>query len=102
VISVLKQVFANQNSCLEESKSLIIESCSMENIHFQVVKFVCIYSCAFNHPRTIPKSKPSKSRHLRQTVSEFGEHISPQIKKQPIQRLCIQKKLQMYMCTQIM
>jgi len=51
----------------------------VEKVNFQAVKFVWIYSCAFNHPRTMPKSKPSKSCHLRQIVSEFGEHIFPQM-----------------------
>jgi hypothetical protein len=27
-----------------------------------------IYSCAFNDPHTMPKSKPSNSCHLRETV----------------------------------
>jgi hypothetical protein len=40
VIIVLNKVFANQYSCLEESKSLVTKSCSVEKVHFQVVKFV--------------------------------------------------------------
>jgi hypothetical protein len=40
VVIVLKQVFANQYSCLVESESLTIKSCSVEKVHFQVVKFV--------------------------------------------------------------
>jgi hypothetical protein len=41
VVIVLKQVFANQYSCLAESKSLvIIKSCSLEKVYFRVVKFV--------------------------------------------------------------
>jgi hypothetical protein len=30
----------NQYSCLVESKSLVIKSCSVEKVRFQVVKFV--------------------------------------------------------------
>jgi hypothetical protein len=78
VVSVSKQVFVNQYSCLAESKSWVIKS-SVEKVYFQVVKFVWIYPCTFNHPCTMPKWKSSKSCHLRQTVSEFGEHIFPQM-----------------------
>jgi hypothetical protein len=35
----------------------------------------------------MPKSMPSKSCHLRQTVPEYREHIFPQMKQQSIQRL---------------
>jgi hypothetical protein len=37
---VLKQVLASQYSCLVESKSVVIKSCSVEKVNFQVVKFV--------------------------------------------------------------
>jgi hypothetical protein len=42
VINVPTQVFVNQHSCLVESKSLVVKSCSVEKVHFhfQVVKFV--------------------------------------------------------------
>jgi hypothetical protein len=40
VVIVLKLVFANQYSCLAESKSLVIKSCSLEKVHFQVVGFL--------------------------------------------------------------
>jgi hypothetical protein len=40
VVLVLKQVFANQYSCVAESKSLVIKNCLVEKFHFQVVKFV--------------------------------------------------------------
>jgi hypothetical protein len=30
----------DQYSCLAESKSLVIKSCSVEKVHFKVVKFV--------------------------------------------------------------
>jgi hypothetical protein len=93
-VVVLKQVFANKYSCVAESKTLVINSCSVEKVHLQVVKFVLIYSCAFNHPRTKPRSKPYKSCRLRQTVSEFGEHIFPQMTKYPIQRLRAKRKIQ--------
>jgi hypothetical protein len=33
-------VFTNQYACYAESKGFIIKSCSLEKIHFQVVKFV--------------------------------------------------------------
>jgi hypothetical protein len=40
VVIVLKQAFANQYSCLAESKSLVVTSCSVEKVHFEVVKFL--------------------------------------------------------------
>jgi hypothetical protein len=40
MVIVLKQVFENQCSCLVESKSLVLISCSVEKFHFQAVKLV--------------------------------------------------------------
>jgi hypothetical protein len=40
MVFILKQVFANQYTCLAESKSLIIRSSSVEKVHFKVLKFV--------------------------------------------------------------
>jgi hypothetical protein len=39
VVIFIKQIFANQYLCLSENKSLVIGSCSVEQVHFQVVKF---------------------------------------------------------------
>jgi hypothetical protein len=55
VVIALQQVFANQYSSSTEIKSLLFKSCYVEEVYFQAVKFVRIYSCAFNHPRTMPK-----------------------------------------------
>jgi hypothetical protein len=35
-----KKVLGNEYSCLAESKSLVIKSSSVEEVHFQVVKVV--------------------------------------------------------------
>jgi hypothetical protein len=40
VVIFLKQIFANQYLYLSENKSLVIGSCSVEQVQFQVVKFV--------------------------------------------------------------
>jgi hypothetical protein len=40
VIIVIKQIFSNQHLCLAEIESLVIKSCSVEKVYFQVVKFV--------------------------------------------------------------
>jgi hypothetical protein len=45
VVILLKQVSANQYSCLAERKSLVIKSCSVEKVHFQVKVFVNLFVC---------------------------------------------------------
>jgi hypothetical protein len=42
VVIFPKHVFANQYSSLSESKSLFVKRCSVEKVHFKVVKFVNI------------------------------------------------------------
>jgi hypothetical protein len=50
MFTVVKQVFANQYSCLAECKGLFIKSFSLEKVHFQVVKFVWILFMCFQSP----------------------------------------------------
>jgi hypothetical protein len=51
---------AGKYSCLAENTILIAKS-SVEKVYFEIATFVWIYPCAFNHPRTMPKPKLSKS-----------------------------------------
>jgi hypothetical protein len=50
VVIVLEQAFVYQYSCLAESKSLVIKSCSVEEVHFQVVKYVKVLFMCIQSP----------------------------------------------------
>jgi hypothetical protein len=79
VVIVLKQVHENQYSCLAEIGVLLLKALQWRKFISSCKGCVNLFACVQSptHPLIMPKSKPSKSRYLRQIVSEFGEHIFP-------------------------